>query len=127
MDTNSIYKGHLVPQQVEGLGNYFTKSEYDQLLEVDMWKGANIISHRLKMLGVKSLKEKAKKLAVALLMFFEHKRGRPLPSKQVSYSLSQHFLQTFQSCTTATPVAANSLLSYPLSPQLDTTQLQTAL
>ena len=127
MDTNSIYKGHLVPQQVDGLQNYFTKAEYDELVVVDMWKGASIISHRLKMIGVRSIKEKTKKLAVALLMFFERKRGRPLPSKQVSYSLAQHFLQTFQSCTTATPNAANNLLSYPVSPlQLEASHYQAA-
>ena len=83
----------------------------------DMYHGAHIIASRLKLLGVKSCKENVKKLATALLVWFEHKhRKRPMPSLDSIYSLSVHFLQTLQSCTTSTREGALSLPCYPDSP-----------
>ena len=117
MQDSSLAKLSLNPQQCDGLGSYFTQAELEALQNKDMYHGAHIIASRLKLLGVKSCKENLKKLATALLVWFEHKhRKRPMPSLDSIYSLSVHFLQTFQSCTTSTPEGALSLPCYPDSP-----------
>ena len=117
MNEAGLAKLSLNPQQCDGLGSYFTQAELDALQSKDMDHGAHIIASRLKLLGVKSCKENLKKLATALLVWYEHKhRKRPMPSLDSIYSLSVHFLQTFQSCTTSTPEGALSLPCYPDSP-----------
>lgn len=40
----------LVPQQCEHLNNYFTEGEHKQLMSCDMWKGASVVSNRLRLL-----------------------------------------------------------------------------
>lgn len=109
METSVLTRATLVPQQCDGLGNYFTQGEFDALMTADMWKGSSIIAHRLKMIGMRSMKEKTKKLIVALLFWFHMKRGGSIPDKQAAYALAQHVGQTFASCTTAIPDQARPL------------------
>ena len=113
---NGATKLSLVPQQCEGLANYLTAQDHEDLLAFDMYKGATIISHRMKLLGLVSLKEVTKKMAVAILFWYEQQRTKSVPSPAVAYSLATHVLQVFQSDGTAVPAGAKNLACYPLTP-----------
>ena len=116
-EDQSTVKLTTVPQECLGLNNYFTEKEHEALLACDAWKGASIIANRLKLLGFTSIKEKTKKVGVALLCWYERERCGKLPSAQTAYSLSEHLLSTFQHCTTQSPEGTKPLAHWPKSPQ----------
>ena len=124
---SSTAKLTLVPQQCLGLQNYFTEKEHAALEGADMWKGCTIMASRMKKIGLMSLKECTKKMAVAILFWYEKQRTGSIPSIQMSYSLATDFLQTFHSCTEVMPDGVKTLVSYPLLPDaLPTDHFQAA-
>ncbi|CAE7225993.1 unnamed protein product [Symbiodinium sp. CCMP2592] len=66
---NGSTRETVVPQHCENLHMYFTNSEWQKLESVTMWEGCSAIAHRLKLLGVRSLKEGTTKSATALLVW----------------------------------------------------------
>ena len=127
LESSSNAKLTLVPQQCLGLQNYLTEKKHAALEGADMWKGCSIMALRMKKIGLVSLKECTKKMAVAILFWYEKQRTGNIPSIQLSYSLATDFLQTFHSCTEAMSDGVKTLVSYPLSPEtLPANHLQAA-
>ena len=125
--TSSISKVQLQPQQCDSLGSYFTSEELQALKTKTCWEGAAVIASRLRLLGMRSMKESTKKTATGLLIWFEIKRGGSRPSHDAAYALSQHMLQSFQSSPTQTPPGSQSLPVYPSEPgRLSPEHLQAA-
>lgn len=104
------------PQQCDSLVKYLTAEEIGNLETQDMWSGTAILAKRLRLLGVRSMKESTKKVSVALLLLLEFKRTGKMPCADISYTLAQHMLAAFDGCPIQMPVGAPSLAAYPIDP-----------
>ena len=113
---NGSTRETVVPQLCDNLHMYFTNSEWQKLESMNMWEGCSVIAHRLKLLGVRSLKEATKKSATALLVWVHIKKGQSHPCGDVVYSLAEHLTSAFQVCPTSMPNGAQHLLHFPASP-----------
>ena len=112
---NQATNAALVQQHCD-VGKYLTQSEYESLQQEDMWMGAQTLANRLRLLGLKSMKETTKKLATALLLWFHFKRTKQIPQGDIAYVLSHHLSQCFLSSTVEVGENAESLLVYPENP-----------
>ena len=113
------------PQALDHLHKYLTLEENNMLANADMWSGCTIVSKRLRLLGVRSLKESRKKVATAILLYYEWKRVGRLPAGDSSYVLSQHLLAAFHGCKVEVSPDVPALLVYPEDPEmLDKSHLQ---
>lgn len=117
METNSNNTVTSVSQKLDHVENYLTAGEQEALQRKSPWEGAAILSSRLRLLGVMSMKESTKKKAVGLLCWYEMQRGGQPPTHDSSYALAQHMLQSFQSSPTQTPLGAMTLQEYPMDPK----------
>ena len=106
---------HAVPQCCDCLDQYLNQADIATLKSVDMWHGCTALSKRLRLLGVRNLKESTKKAAVAILVFFEAERSA-IPPPDSIYVLSQHFQTSFLTQNVEVPSKAVSLAVYPNSP-----------
>ena len=109
-------KVQLRPQQCDAVAEYLTEAELAKLESGSMWAGASVIASRLRLLGIRSMKESTKKMGTALLLLFEWKRVGKVPAGDAAYVLSQQFLQAFQSCRQTPLPGAASLAAYPADP-----------
>ena len=113
------------PQALDDLHKYLTTAENNLLATMDMWSGCTVLSKRMKLLGMRSLKESTKKVATAILLYYEWKRVGRLPGGDSSYVLSQHLLAAFQGCKVEVSPAAPVLAVYPADPwMLDKAHLE---
>jgi hypothetical protein len=117
IETNSNNTVTSVSQKLDHVENYLTAGEQEALQRKSPWEGAAILSSRLRLLGVMSMKESTKKKAVGLLCWYEMQRGGQPPTHDSSYALAQHMLQSFQSSPTQTPLGAMTLQEYPMDPK----------
>ena len=109
------------PQALDHLYKYLTLEENNMLAAADMWSGCSIVSKRLRLL----VKESSKKLATAILLYYEWKRVARLPAGDSSYVLSQHLLAAFHGCKVEVSPDVPALLVYPEDPgMLDKSHLQ---
>ena len=114
-----------VPQQVDWINHYLTAGEHEKLGQCSPYEGAHVVCKRLRLMGVKSLKESSKKVVTALLISCELARGGARPSHESIYLLSQHVGHCFLTCATAAPPGAAALQCYPADPfQLPEAHLQ---
>ena len=117
--TDGCTKETLIPgktQMIETLPRYLTAGELALLGKQDMWSGALVVAKRLKLVGVTTLRESTKKLATALLVFYEEKRAGAMPCADACYGLSQHFTTSFHQCAVDLPAGAVMLAKYPQDP-----------
>lgn len=109
----------LQPQACPHLNNYLTAAEWKSLQTQGLWAGVNVLVHRLRLLGIKSLKESLKKLAVGILVLMQVQGGKnPMPKYKIIYDLGLHFGQCFQASTVQPNAKVKSLLVYPERPAL---------
>lgn len=116
-DGNQAGKVIVAQQQLDHLANYLTRHEWDQLHASGMYQGAHVLSQRLKLLGVQSLKESTKRIAVAILVTIQLTKDPKLPPYVEIYELAQHLLQVHAKCTLQVPAGVPVLANYPVEPQ----------
>ena len=104
------------PQQCDSLVKYLTAEEIEAVETQDMWSGTAVLAKRLRLLGVRSMKESTKKVAVAVLLLLEFKRTSKMPGADISYTLAQHMLAAFDGCPIQMPAGAPNLATYPSDP-----------
>ena len=102
-----------VPQELLNVPSYLSANDWKHLEAVDMHNGVQTLVHRLKTVGVRSLKETTKKACTATLVLLEMSKGKPLPPYDTIYKLSQVFQQSFLSSDTMAPQGVPSLCKYP--------------
>ena len=112
---NSAVTTTMSAQRIDGLPNFLRASDWQKLHSASMWEGADTLCHRLKMLGVHTLKECTKRTCVGILLCMELERTGKLPAYITIYELVQHLVQ-LDSCTTETPLEVQSLQVYPKDP-----------
>ena len=102
-------KFHAVPQQCDHFFMYLTEGDAQQLEKVSMWQGTTILAARMKKLGIKGMKESTKKVATALLLYHEQKKGNTMPTGDSIYVLSQQMMHALASSPEQTPVGVPPL------------------
>ena len=110
----------LVPQSHIYMFNYMTKQDWATINgpECTYWTAINVVATRLRLVGVKSLKEETKKWCTAMLVHcFMQKSGQMPPYKMV-YQLSQDLQQAHSSCITQTAASLSCPLKYPEKPHM---------
>ena len=112
----NVTRLQLRPQQCDALAAYLTEAELQKIATQSMWAGASVLATRLRLLGVRSLRESTKKMATAILLLHEWKRGGKMPVGDAAYVLSQQVLAAFQNSPVATPPGATALVTYPVDP-----------
>ncbi|CAE7741671.1 unnamed protein product [Symbiodinium sp. CCMP2592] len=107
---------------------YLTETDAAALGSCGMWEGCRHIAFRLKMIGIKGMKESLKKRCTAILVWYHvHHRGNPVPAVRVAYDLSLHLMTELKQSNTAIPAGASSLARYPVDPmRLPASHLQAA-
>ena len=114
----------LSPQTCNSLHNYLTASEWKTLETSGLWAGVHVLIKRLRLIGVKSLKESLKKRAVGILVLMELQRNPgQMPLYKEIYDLGKHFAQAFASSEVQPPAGVKTLLAYPNKPSLVGTAL----
>ena len=109
-------KFHAVPQQCDHFFMYLTEGDVQQLEKVSMWQGTTILAARMKKLGIKGMKESTKKVATALLLYHEQKKGNTMPTGDSIYVLSQQMMHALASSPEQTPVGVPPLAVFPAHP-----------
>jgi hypothetical protein len=110
----------LVPQSNTFMYNYMTQNDWSMLNASDCtyWTAVNVVATRLRLIGVKSLKEDTKKVCTAMLVHCFMQKSSKMPSYKVIYQLSLDLSQAHASCITQAPATLSSPAKYPEKPQL---------
>ena len=104
----------MVPQSLTQIHNYLSASEWMNAQQSSM-AALQAISTRLRLCGVKALKEDTKKWCTALMVHFEVERAAgEMPAYTTIYSMSQEMATAFQ-CSQV-EAKAEPLVQYPVSP-----------
>eukprot|EP00435_Cladocopium_sp_Y103_P023446 s3052_g5.t1 len=75
--------------------NYLSVSEFEKVQTAPLPLATQICCSRLKMVGIKSLKEKTKKSTLAFLLHLLQARGEPMPTPAEVYKLSKYVAASF--------------------------------
>ena len=106
-----------VAQTCTTFEHYLTEKDAAVLGGCSMWEGCGQIALRLRMIGIKGMKESLKKRCTAILVWFHvHKQGKPVPAARVAYDLSLRLMTELKQSNTAIPPGATSLACYPPDP-----------
>ncbi|CAE7202212.1 unnamed protein product [Symbiodinium sp. CCMP2592] len=106
-----------VAQTCATFEHYLTEKDAAALGSCSMWEGCRHIAFRLRMIGVKGMKESLKKRCTAILVWFHvHHQGNPVPAARVGYDLSLRLMTELKQSNTAIPPGAPSLARYPPDP-----------
>ena len=104
----------MVPQSLTQIHNYLSGSEWMNAQQSSM-AALQAISTRLRLCGVKALKEDTKKWCTALMVHFEMERAAgERPAYTTIYRMSQEIATAFQ-CSQV-EAKAEPLVQYPVSP-----------
>ena len=104
----------MVPQSLTQIHNYLSASEWMNAQQSSM-AALQAISTRLRLCGVKALKEDTKKWCTALMVHFEVERAAgEMPAYTTIYRMSQEMATAFQ-CSQV-EAKAEPLVQYPVSP-----------
>ena len=103
----------VVPQSLIQVQNYLSKADWDACKPSTLTALRTVVK-RLKLCGVKSMKEDTKKWAAALLVFFEMERTGQRPCYLTIYQMSQQVAMAFACEDSKAPV--EPLAKYPASP-----------
>ena len=107
-------KLHTSPQLLVSLWNYMSAKEWQVILTAPYVEAVHVCVQRLKAVGVKSMKEQAKKYCLAMLLHLMIQRGEPKPPPMEIYKLSNYLHDCFQGCKQHALVSG--LLRYPDKP-----------
>ena len=105
-------------QTCDHLTNYLTAGDWASLKNDSFWKGANVLIHRLKKIGVKRLNECLKKRCIGVLVITEMEKGKPFPRYRDIYDMAQKFAGAFSSSTYQAAPGVPSILNYPMQPAM---------
>ena len=108
----------LKAQTCDYLTNYMTAGDWNSLRNESFWKGANVLIHRLKKIGIKNLKESLKKRCIGLLVISEMEKGKPFPKYNEIYDMAQKFSGAFASSSYQASPGVPSILNYPMQPAM---------
>ena len=116
-NNNASSKITAVAQECNAFEKYLTAADICRLEACSMWEGCNCLASRMKLLGIKGMKESLKKIAVGILLWFHivHKK-QSCPKPAVIYDLCQQLMQELKNCTLDIPQHALSLACYPANP-----------
>lgn len=104
-----------VGQTMANFAMYLTHEDWSQMEKFTIVQDVMVLLvHRLKLLGVVSMKESLKRQAVALLLFWTESQGKSLPGPWSIYDWVQDFQKDFADTTVVTQAA--SLATYPANP-----------
>ena len=104
-----------MPQSMTMPFNYLAQSERQQLQGgFNKVEATTLVCRRVKLCGLKSMKEDTKKHIASFLVCLQMKAGSPLPSKHEMYKLANDVHTTFTTCQIQ-PLHAG-LAKYPPSP-----------
>lgn len=104
----------MVPQSLTQIHNYLSASEWKNAQQSSM-AALQAISTRLRLCGVKALKEDTKKWCTALMVHFEMERAAgEKPAYTTIYRMSQEMATAFQ-CSQV-EARAEPMVQYPASP-----------
>ncbi len=103
----------VLPQSLTQVQNYLSKAEWDACKPSTL-TALHTVVKRLKLCGVRSMKEDTKKWATAMLVFFEMERTGKRPCYLTIYQMSQQVAMAFAGEDTKAPV--EPLVKYPASP-----------
>ena len=108
---------NLGPQSNIFMYNYMTQNDWNMLNSQDCtyWSAINVLATRLRLVGVKSLKEDTKKWCTALLLHCFMQKSNKMPPYKMIYQLSQDLSQAHASCITQTPTNLSCPAKYPES------------
>ena len=95
---------------------YLTEEDISALQKSNMWEGCTTVAKRMKLLGIRGMKENLKRLACGILVWHEQQRTNKLPIPDSVYNLSQHLVHTLQTVAMEVPASALSLAQYPDDP-----------
>ena len=111
---------NLMPQSNIFMYNYMTQNDWNMLnsQECTYWSAINVVATRLRLVGVKSLKEDTKKWCTALLLHCFLQKSSKMPPYKMIYQLSQDLSQAHASCITQTPTNLSCPAKYPEKPHL---------
>ena len=102
-------------QTVLHFHNYLSVSEAQAIQTAPLPHMVLLCCKRLRMIGVKSIKEKTKKAVLLYCIHVLVSRGEPQPTAAESYKLADYILRTFLGC--AVPPRVEGIAVYPCSPQ----------
>ena len=103
------------PQSMTMPYNYLSKSEWQKVLDgANTVDACNVVIKRMKLCGLKSLKEDSKKHLTAFLVCLQMRTTQVLPPIAEMYKLSQFVHDTFPACMVQ-PLCTG-LAKYPPSP-----------
>lgn len=104
-----------MPQSMTMPFNYLAQSEWQQLqCGFNKVEATTLVCRRVKLCGLKSMKEDTKKHIASFLVCLQMKAGSPLPSKHEMYKLANDVHTTFTTCQIQ-PLHPG-LAKYPPSP-----------
>lgn len=94
--------------------NYLSVSEFEKVQTSPLPVATQICCSRLRMIGIKSLKEKTKKSTLAFLLHLLQTRGEPMPTPAEVYKLSAYVAASFHE-NQVQPLVPG-LATYPSTP-----------
>ena len=83
-------------QECKTYHKYLTAKDLAALQVASMWEGCSTLASRMKLLGIKGMKESLKKLCCGILVWHERQRTQRLPHPDLVYNLSQHLMHALQ-------------------------------
>lgn len=101
-------------QSLEAIYNYLSVSEFEKVQSSPLPVATQICCSRLRMIGIKSLKEKTKKSTLAFLLHLLQARGEPMPTPAEVYKLSAYVATSFHE-NKVQPLVPG-LATYPSTP-----------
>lgn len=106
-------KAMMVPQELTTVQNFLTNRDWNQVETLSMRQGIEIITQRLRSLGLCALKESTKRSCVAVVLWFQVQKSGQVPPYPAIYDMAQHLTNAFkaQKC----PVGVPMLAVYPHS------------
>lgn len=101
-------------QSLVTIYNYLSATEFEKVQNAPLPLATQICCSRLRMVGIKSLKETTKKSTLAFLLHLLQARGEPMPTPAEVYKLSKYLATSFHD-NQVQPLVPG-LATYPATP-----------
>ena len=106
-------------QDCQGFANYLTANELTDLRGCSMWEGCQVVSKRLKLLGISGMKESLKNTILGILVWHEqHQALRPELFRMFPGCTSSQHTQSRQGLLTLEGLRLCSLSMYSANAQV---------
>ena len=91
-----VLKAMMVPQELTTPQNFLTSRDWHQLDTMSMWQGIEIVTNRLRSLGLTALKESTKRSCVAVVVWFQVQKSGQVPPYPAIYDMVLRLTNSFQ-------------------------------